>query len=1133
MMIIKQILKSGLKHFIGKYLVDKNLLDDLKVVGKQIELKNIELDTNELYSTSKKYLHDSFNRITVQQGVIDHIVVSLSSELIDNIYIRGVHLKIKTTNEDIDVVDAKENSVYSESHNNPESDSIFAFEDNKVTYSDDSSSTSTDENTSPLKTLFSKTKRNISLISKILKQLGNVTILIVDINVEIDDFLITSKANKITIGYNANHPNELFPFDVNVNIDGLCVQLRGQDKSIIDYASIDINLDKYFVNIKSIRDIELNLNGIVIGTIIKLVKHITKPLKRIRYITKQFRQHMKEESGNVDENTIKAIHLDVSGINVLYPISHSEEYRFRLSLKNLKGDAAKIPKKIITSTIEEISIVLSEQTHLCTRGIELGFTYNESGELDIDVGDGEASDEDDIVIAESPFDDDKLRLFHSVLKPHPVGCKQQRQNYSQKTRKTSNVLVQFLAQYTNIEFQSIKVVDEMYQIINEEVQFIVDLIKEEDANSKLDVEMFKSVFQESIFEKNQQFTIDTTFKHITVKDHTSTYLQMIAQDFKAFVCNRYWFGDVVNLDVIDHSKITPQNREHANTSVGHLKYASFAGSIPFKHISLDAKKVEIDNINKIIQAVKVLPMQQEGGVIDFYFRIFKFNLRHDKFYLKLQQTELFNAKDMLTLTDHVNVTCNKLILYREKEGGEYKFLSQFQIVQYTCTNNTRNTLNTVGTTHKLSINDSDLFYTIGTHLVIGELIDTIKTIVSSVTYTKDLDDNSKGNKDAKATEEIVVDKTHENTDIRIIDDYCNSKGAREKEIPFFQINILKYSCTFAHPNSGASNNDQVVVVLNRFGLELLENSMDITCSQIEMIDRLSTSVWNKAVKIKNLSISKSEGLLSIASKEYIRFNVDQDIILFFTDFIPTPSNTETNIDEQQSTSSHEGKGLSVHISKLDVNINYKHKHTPRDSPFYWLTVLNFIPIRDSKVHIDEFDGFGIHTFEHFYTMYLKHSLQYIKQDLGGLIKGIKPIKPLTSVVAEGCKLILVPVNAVRGESIERLANQVKSITSKSAVSVLEIGGSLQTADYYQNNNSGNSVFHNQPQTIKDGLVQGQKSFTDGMTTIVTFVTDDNADLFQLPTVLVKPFTGFLANTFLGACNQIDPERYQRMKDLYK
>ena len=114
----------------------------------------------------------------------------------------------------------------------------------------------------------------------------------------------------------------------------------------------------------------------------------------------------------------------------------------------------------------------------------------------------------------------------------------------------------------------------------------------------------------------------------------------------------------------------------------------------------------------------------------------------------------------------------------------------------------------------------------------------------------------------------------------------------------------------------------------------------------------------------------------------------------------------------------------------------------------------------------------------------------------------------------------------------QLTQQIKNITRKTTVSVLEIGGSLQTADYYQHP-PNSSVFSNQPKNIKDGLSKGTRSFTDGMTTIVTFITDENADLFQLPSVLVKPFAGFLANTFLGVCNQIDPERYQRMQDKYK
>ena len=312
-------------------------------------------------------------------------------------------------------------------------------------------------------------------------------------------------------------------------------------------------------------------------------------------------------------------------------------------------------------------------------------------------------------------------------------------------------------------------------------------------------------------------------------------------------------------------------------------------------------------------------------------------------------------------------------------------------------------------------------------------------------------------------------------------------------------------------------------------MNVLQESNDFYFGTIQVIDRLTTSVWNKAIKIDDLYISYSSNLLSIASKKEISLNIDQDIIVFFSDFIPE---SDSDADDETFDVVPDESRFCVHISRIDIALNYKHKHTPRDSPFYWMTVLNFIPIRNSKIHIAEYDGFNIGSMNDFYTQYLSHTLKFVKKDLGGLIKGIKPIQPITNVIAGGCKMILIPVNVVKGHSIKRLTQQIKNITRKTTVSVLEIGGSLQTADYYQHP-PNSSVFSNQPKNIKDGLSKGTRSFTDGMTTIVTFITDENADLFQLPSVLVKPFAGFLANTFLGVCNQIDPERYQRMQDKYK
>lgn len=1160
MLLVKRLLKSSLKHFIGKYLKDKSLLDNLEVVGKQIELKNVQLDTHQIYETSKKYLHDSFNRVTVESGNIDSITVSLSSELIDNVCIDGVHLNIKTNNSTIETGNSNESVLQSQfieqSHSDShfqsqfQTDSIFAFEEKEELSSDSRSSESVSDNisgnNSPLKDLFSKSKRNISLIAKLLKQLGNVNVVITNVRIEIDDFVISALTNKICIRYNSNHPNELFPFDCSLKLQGLNVTLN--EKNILSDASIQLEIEQCYATIRSDNDIKMSIDNIVIGSVIKIFKHITKPLKRIQHITKQFKQHLREINANEGAEDItstkylKTIQLDMKQCEINYPVpQHIKDNNqgvndnFVFYITGLNGDVALVPKKTVTVNIDCIGLNLSKQTWLSSRNVDIGFTYtNHIAGAGVGYNTQCSSDSDseesftDVVVAQSPFESDKVRLFNRVVKPHPVAPKLHRQSYTTQTQKSSNILIQLAAEYTNIDIQSIKVVDELYSIINNEIQQIIDLVKREDNQSKLNVENFKSIFQESIFEKEQTFTIDTSFRHLTLKDHKSTKLQCIAEELKLFCCNRYWFGDVVSLEIFDTADSVDKHGETYHTSIGKIIYSSFAGSIPLQHLSLDAKKIEINDIDRLIEVYKLVQLEPDEGVFDFYFRIFKFCIYHNKFYIKLHKTEIFNAKDCVTGHDQINVAANKLIVYANNSDRnvdiQYKFLSQFHIVQYTA-------VITPGSTfHKLSINDTDVLYTLGTEQIIHDLIDDIKNIVSSISN--------------KSNPETVIPPSQppqqspqQSIHNSLIVDYAQHHHSNT-EIPMFKCTILKFSCTFAHPNSPR---DQVIVSIKKFGLDILDQSIDVECGLIEVIDRLSTSVWNKAAKLEDIKISKSEKFLSFSTKKQIHLNIDQDIIMFFAEFMPESENvTDRSIVNDSNRPSQNTKpdkrtnseGISIHMSRLDLNVNYKHKHTPRDSPFYWLTILNFIPIRDSKIHILDFDAFNICNIEQFYTQYLTHVLKYVKKDLGGLIKGIKPIKPITSVVAEGCKLILVPVNAVRGQSIQRLVNQVRNITSRTTVSVLEIGGSLQTADYYQHRN-GSSVFTNQPKTIKDGLVKGHKSFTDGMTTIVTFITDDNADLFQLPTVLVKPFTGFLANTFLGTCNQIDPSRYQRMKDRYK
>lgn len=1115
MIIVNRILRSSLKHVLGKYLKDKSLLDNLQIIGKQIELHDVELDTQEIYNSSKKYLHNSFKNITITEGIIDNITISLSKDIIDNIYIDGVHVTIQTSAGDKDLYASMIQSHLSSSINEERVgvdqvvDSIFEFEnspDMKEDYSDSSDNfSSEEENELSLKKLFSKSKRNIKLITKILKQFGDINIVISNVEVSVDDFAIYSKSNKIMIRYNSASTNKILPFDYVISTKD--VKLKMGDKVILEHVGCDMNIMSGFAEMSVKSDMKVSISEMVLSNIIMLVKHVSKPLKRIKQLHRAFKKEVFSDSKLPKKlSSIKTVRMHMKKCELSYPDPVCLDRKFKILVEGINVDIANIPTKTMTARLSKIQIIFSKHTFIISKNIELGLTYIKNTIMSTsscdDVFDDSDSSEDgekDQIVAQSPFEDDKVRLFNTVVKPHPIAPKKHRQSYTDHTQKNSNILLQFRAQYTNMEVESVDVLDEFYKIVDGEVKKIIDKVKEDVAFTFGDI----SALQESIFEKDQTFTIDTCFSNLTVKEHTRE-LQIVSEQLKMFCSNRYWFGDMVKCELMNFD-------DDETNSIASLSYSSFAGSIPLQHLSLDTKKLTIFDLRKTIELYKIIPFQEDNGIFDFYFRIFKLYIYLSPFYLKMHKTEVFNSRDVTTGSEQFTVSSNKMVFYRQSDSSqpdpnvlraedpEYQFLVQLCLAQYTIS------ITPIKALHKLSVNDIDLLFTAGTEKYISSLFGQVKDIISSM-GSDDIDEQCELNEELQ---------------FNIIDDYSSGKGVSQQRYPIFECDVLKTVCTFVH---NGSPRDQAIISLERMNFGIFEDSFNIGCKTVEVIDRLSTSVWNKAISIKDIYVSYSKDLLSIITKQEIRLNVDQDIIIFFSDFIPTNDDENGNEDINSD--------FCIHISKIDLAVNYKHKHTPRDSPFYWLTVLNFIPIRNSKVHIGEFDAFKISNVNEFYTQYLSHLLKFVKKDLGGLIKGIKPIQPMTNVISGGCKMIFVPVNVVRGHSIKRLTDQVRSITKKTSVSILEIGASLQTADYY-GHKEGTSVFADQPKTIKGGLIKGTKSFTDGMTTIVTFITDDKADLLQLPSIIVKPFTGFLANTFLGACNQIDSDRYQRMKDKYK
>lgn len=1230
MLIVKRLLKSSLKHLLGKYLKDKQQLEDLDIINGQLELNKLEIDTNALYEASEKLMGDAFQKIRVKRMCIDHTVVSFSKDILSEIYIDGVHVEITTTEPRDDVsttlssasASAFVNSADDRNERNTKSkytDSIFPLDDESDTSED--SITSDEEDIYDVKrsqgiaysdiNIFSKAKRGVTLLTGLIKQIGNVNVVITNINIAIDDFTVESPFNKLVIRYNQKHANQTFPFDYVLSVTGITVKYKS--KTIVSNFGFECNLENRSMTFKALHDTRIDLSTTVLKVIYRLIQHVQTPIKRLKHIRKQFKKEF-----NQTQVSVSSVHLEVSKIRAaikLYRdgetvhvnapdngIRHESKYYVTCELNGYVGDIlvtqpqpqphsqsqSEQSKSItFTSKIDKFQIrckgidTNKVLYNMCVRQLQIGLSRSDPAcddnventnvkitkgiqDLMRDVEYTYTESNREQTIALSPFEKDKVRLFNKVVKPYPVGNKQHRKMYNNRVEEMSVYVVKMSLSNGIIEMCDLRLlqpsVDGLMMCVNDICE----------VRSTMGENMYAVDDNDNSNNDNIKTCYDISVNNFVVKELANRYEGVIS-GVNLHCSLGTGTYNYTSLDIA-HALLTKVDETDNNRlkNILMLYTLALATDTPAKHLSVDANQVVLYDIAEFIKVYRMLPQPPKSDErMEIFIRVYKPCIYYDDFYLKLSKLEMFNAIDRSTGTDidQFNVASNKLILYRKikneekmyehskridniEDDYEYQFLLQLQHPQYVYSVN-----------HVLTVNDADLLYLKDTHVYVLKFVDCIKSIIATIKGDEDSTIETETETKTKAEAEANIETVEvKDTELfNVITSYGSEMQVTTNNVvkPWLEVNVLKFQATMVDANNPR---DQVLVILNKFAYSIGNNQMDFSCGLLEIIDRLSTSVWNKAVIMKDIGCcymypAKSK-MLSFATNGIVHLNIDQDIGLFLSEFFVSNDNNineqGTSADEEDSEVEQDVEPFCVHLSKFDLILNYKHKHTPAGSYFYLLTLLNFIPIRNSEIHIGSFDGYNLKTMKQFITEYFKHLLIYIKKDLGGLIKGIKPIQPLTKIVEGGCKLILIPVGAVKGQSLQRLAQQAKDVTRETTISILEVGGSLQTEDYYHTHPHAHthpysqthphsttsqiqnkSVFSNQPQCLKDGVVQGANSFTEGMTTIVTFITDDNADLFQLPAILIKPFAGFLANTFLGACNQIDPERYQRIKDKYK
>lgn len=161
------------------------------------------------------------------------------------------------------------------------------------------------------------------------------------------------------------------------------------------------------------------------------------------------------------------------------------------------------------------------------------------------------------------------------------------------------------------------------------------------------------------------------------------------------------------------------------------------------------------------------------------------------------------------------------------------------------------------------------------------------------------------------------------------------------------------------------------------------------------------------------------------------------------------------------------------------------------------------------------------------------------RNISRLIGGIKPLRAPTHIFRNMTELVLVclpgTLTAFTEQASETVAAQARSVAKATIVSVLELGPTLNVRRVGSDATQHTSIHAMQPSGIKDGFVQAGQNFTRDMGTVFAFISGDvkNIDLFDLPLMIMRPFTAPLADILNGMCNQIDGGRLQRYADKYR
>ena len=412
----------------------------------------------------------------------------------------------------------------------------------------------------------------------------------------------------------------------------------------------------------------------------------------------------------------------------------------------------------------------------------------------------------------------------------------------------------------------------------------------------------------------------------------------------------------------------------------------------------------------------------------------------------------------------------------------------------------------------------------------------------SAHFVDDDDDEEKQEKQEKQEEREKKEAKHQVLDeSRIIRNYAeHPRPAIEQQVPksvACRMKIVIRQARVILTGAGATSG-HLELLLDQFKIRLfLDNVISLSSEKVEILDRLTNDVWNKALILHKFHLRLErvdnifgdfqihigeQGTKGEGKHEDVTISLDQHLVDFVTAYIG-----DCNVPRHHQEEQVRPLVRSFHVAPFKARIDYKPSSTSQN-------FMRFMPLRGAVVKVKLFDAFDT-TPERLAVEFALHTINHVR-NLPRILNGIKPLRAPINIFRNAAELILVPLRGGDNDSdLQDIIHQAQALAGKLAISVLELGPALNVRRVGTSANAPTSLHSNQPTGIKSGIVQAGQTFTADMGTVVAFVSGDmrNLDLFDLPLLVLRPFTAPLADIVNGICNQVDGTRHQRMANKYR